>query len=160
MWIAAAVSRQDAELACDDAVVSGMTYDERLQYAHILIDTIPQKHRYSVGFGSAPMKARILRLTEQRKNKGICLMLALVLAVSAVGCSFIGKPALAIDNIQEQNGFTILSQERKQVDLILPMEKLPTYEEICSYENAVTETEMIPVLRTDTTEVFLHTVGV
>ncbi len=160
VWIAAAVSRQDAELACDDAVVTGMAYDERMRYAHILVDTIPQKHRYAVGFGSAPMKARILMLTEKRKNRWICLILAVVLAVSAVGCSFMGKSALTIDNIQEQNGFTILSQERKQIDLILPMEKLPTYEEICSFENAVTETEMIPVLRTDTTEVFLHTVGV
>lgn len=160
VWIAAAVSRQDAELACDDAVVSGMTYDERMRYAHILVDTIPQKHRYAVGFGSAPMKARILRLTEQRKNGGICLILALVLSVSAVGCSFMGKPALTIDNIQEQNGFTILSQERKQVDLILPMEKLPTYEEVCSAENSTIEMEDIPVFITDTTEVFLHTVGV
>ena len=99
-------------------------------------------------------------LTKRQKNRGICLILALVLAVSAVGCSFIGARKITMDRIQEQNGFTILSQERKEITLILPSEQLPTYNDIVSAEGARLELEDIPVFTTDTTEVFLHTVGV
>jgi len=89
VWTAAAVSKQDAELACDDAISACLNEAGRLRYAGILLDTIPQKHRYAVGLGSAPMKARILMLTKKQKNRGICMMLAVLLAVSAVGCSFV-----------------------------------------------------------------------
>lgn len=89
VWAAATVSKLDAELACDDAISVKLNDDERLAYAHILLDTIPQKRRYATGLGSAPMKERILMLTKRQKNRGICLILALVLAVSAVGCSFV-----------------------------------------------------------------------
>lgn len=89
VWAAATVSKQDAELACDDAISSRMNDEGRLKYANILIDTIPQKHRYAVGLGSAPMKERILMLTKKQKNRWISLILAIVLAVSAVGCSFV-----------------------------------------------------------------------
>lgn len=88
IWVAATVSKQDAELACDDAVAAKLDDDERLKYASILLDTIPQKNRYAVGLGSAPMKERILMLTKKQKNRWICLIFAILLTVSAVGCSF------------------------------------------------------------------------
>ena len=160
VWAAATVSKLDAELACDDAISAKLNDATRLKYAHILLDTIPQKHRYATGLGSAPMKERILMLTKRQKNRGICLILALVLAVSAVGCSFIGSRKITMDRIQEQNGFTILSQERKEITLTLSPEQLPTYNDIVSAEGARLELEDIPVFTTDTTEVFLHTVGV
>ncbi len=88
VWIAAFVSKQDAELACDDAVSSKMSDDGRLEYANILINTIPQSHRYAVGLGSAPIKKRILMLTKKQKNRLVCLILAAALTITAVGCSF------------------------------------------------------------------------
>ena len=88
VWIAAAVSKQDAELACDEAVSSNLCDRERIKYANILIDTIPQKRKYTVGLGSAPMKERIIMLTTKQKNRFICIVLAVVLSLSAVGCSF------------------------------------------------------------------------
>lgn len=88
VWIAAAVSKQDAELACDEAVSSNLCDRERIKYANILIDTIPQKRKYTVGLGSAPMKERIIMLTTKQKNRFICIVLAVVFSLSAVGCSF------------------------------------------------------------------------
>ena len=88
VWIAAAVSKQDAELACDEAVSSNLCDRERIKYANILIDTIPQKRKYTVGLGSSPMKERIIMLTTKQKNRFICIVLAVVLSLSAVGCSF------------------------------------------------------------------------
>ena len=89
IWAAATVSKQDAELACDDAISAKLNDEGRLKYANILLDTIPQRHRYATGLGSAPMKERILMLTTRQKNRWICLVLAVVLALSAVGCAFV-----------------------------------------------------------------------
>ena len=89
VWAAAFVSKQDAELACDAAVAAKLDDETRLRYAHILLDTVPQKHRYTVGLSSAPMKERIIRLTKKQKNRWICMVLAIVLTLSAAGCSFV-----------------------------------------------------------------------
>ena len=90
IWLAAKFSKLDAELACDDSLAAGLDYEARLKYARILLDTLPQQHRYAVGFGSAPLKERLQRLTGKRKNSRICLALAVICALSAAGCSFIG----------------------------------------------------------------------
>ena len=166
VWIAAMVSKQDAELACDDAIAARLDDETRLRYAHILLDTIPQKDRYAdrpgsvYGLGSAPMKERILMLTKKRKNKGICVILAIMLAGCAIGCSFIGMRRVTMDNIQTQKGFTIVSQKTQDVTLTLPMEQIPTYDAIVSDEDAHLLGLDVPVFSTATTEVFLHTVGV
>ncbi len=88
VWIAAMISKHDAELACDDAVSLALTDSERIRYANVLIDTIPQKRKYAVGLGSAPMKERIIMLSKKQKNSLICIVLTIILALSAVGCSF------------------------------------------------------------------------
>lgn len=96
VWLAVSLSRRDAELACDHVVCANFSDEARLYYARILIDAIPKRHRYAVGLGSSPMKERILMLTRKRKNRLVCLILALLLAISAVGCSFLSfkdKPA-------------------------------------------------------------------
>ncbi|MBE6570371.1 MAG: hypothetical protein E7658_09185 [Ruminococcaceae bacterium] len=160
VWAAATVSKLDAELACDDAISVKLNEETRLKYAHILLDTIPQKHRYATGLGSAPMKERILMLTKQQKNRWISFVLSVVLAVSAVGCSFVNPHTVTMDNILAQDGFTILSQETKEISLSLPLEKLPSYDDIVSSEGAHLDLKKIPVFTTDTTKVFLHTVGV
>ncbi len=89
VWAAAIVSKQDAELACDHAVAGKLKNEDRITYAHILLDTIPQKHRYAVGLGSSPMKERIMALTKKQKNRILCVVLAAVLAIGAVVGSFI-----------------------------------------------------------------------
>lgn len=90
VWAAVILSKRDAELACDHAVAAQLNRENRLEYARVLLDTIPQKHRYAVGLGSAPMKERILRLTKTQKNRILCVVLAVIIAAAAVVCSFIG----------------------------------------------------------------------
>ncbi len=89
VWAAVILSKRDAELACDHAVAAQLNRENRLEYARILLDTIPQKHRYAVGLGSAPMKERILRLTKTQKNRILCVVLAVIITAAAVGCSFV-----------------------------------------------------------------------
>ncbi|MBQ4599829.1 MAG: hypothetical protein IJB19_07940 [Clostridia bacterium] len=90
VWAAAMVSKQDAELACDESVAAKLDDSQRLAYAHTILDTIPQKHAHAVGLGSAPIKERILMLTKRHKNRVVAAILAVALTLSAVGCSFIG----------------------------------------------------------------------
>ena len=90
VWAAAMVSKQDAELACDEAVAAKLDDSQRLAYAHTILDTIPQKHAHAVGLGSAPIKERILMLTKRHKNRVVAAILAVALTLCAVGCSFIG----------------------------------------------------------------------
>ena len=142
VWTAAILSKQDAELACDDAICSKLEDEKRFEYALVLIETIPQKHRYATGLGSAPMKQRILRLTKRQKNHILCAFLAAVLMITAVGCSFVGLRRVTYDNIINQKGFTILSQELCTVEIQFDMGMLPGYEELCDYSSGV---EQYPV---------------
>ena len=103
VWAAVILSKRDAELACDHAVAAQLNRENRLEYAHVLLDTIPQKHRYAVGLGSAPMKERILRLTKTQKNRILCVVLAVIIAAAAVVCSFIGlKDREDIDTLGDE----------------------------------------------------------
>ncbi|MBQ9133528.1 MAG: M56 family metallopeptidase, partial [Clostridia bacterium] len=90
VWVAAIVSKQDAELACDEGVAAKLDDAGRIAYARTILDTIPQKHAHAVGLGSAPIKERLLMLTSKHKNRAVAAVLAVVLTLSAVGCSFIG----------------------------------------------------------------------
>ena len=58
IWLAAILSKRDAELACDEAVAAG-----------------------------PPVKERILFLTKKQRTSVLCVILALLLIVSAAGCS-------------------------------------------------------------------------
>jgi len=89
IWIAAKISKQDAELACDDAVASKLNYADRLKYANVLLDTIPQRHRYAIGLGSSPMKERIIMLTKKQDKKWICLIFTVLLVLMSTGCAFL-----------------------------------------------------------------------
>lgn len=162
VWVAAAVSKRDAELACDDAIAAGLDDEARLKYARILLDTLPQKHRYAVGLGSAPMRERIMMLTAKRKNSAICLAITVVLVLSAAGCSFIGKPKLTLDNIYRQNGFTILSQQKKKFELSFTISELPSYEELSlseAEEISVSDKD-IAAYRSGVSTIFIEKLGI
>ncbi len=129
VWVAAIVSKRDAELACDDSVSSRLDDKGRIKYANILIDTIPQKHLYAVGLGSGPMKERIIMLTSKQKNRWLCLFLVIVFVVGAVFCSFTSlneeetykedtsadTTQWIYDSLDEENSYTIYDFENKNV---------------------------------------------
>ncbi|MBE6541168.1 MAG: M56 family metallopeptidase [Ruminococcaceae bacterium] len=94
VWIAAYVSKQDAELACDDTVSAKLNERQRLDYAGIIIDTIPRKNSLfmqtdAIGLGSGSIKERITMLTKKNNHKLILAIIAVLLSLCAVGCSLI-----------------------------------------------------------------------
>ncbi len=96
VWIAAKVSKEDCELACDEACVRGMTKRGQIDYGKTLVAIVAQGHGFSV-MGSAAtsmtntnttMKTRVQAVVRQRKHPLALALLALLLILAAAGCTF------------------------------------------------------------------------
>ena len=87
IWLAAICSKRDAELACDEAVAAKLPERERLAYARAILAQAPRKAS-ALSLAGPPVKERILFLTKKQRTSVLCVVLALLLVVSATGCSF------------------------------------------------------------------------
>ena len=87
VWLAAIISKRDAELACDEAVAAGLQPEQRIAYARAILAQAPRK-KAALSLAGPPVKERILFLTQKQRTSAICIVLALALTVSATGCSF------------------------------------------------------------------------
>lgn len=86
IWLAAILSKRDAELACDEAVAAGLSDAQRLVYARAILAQAPRKAA-ALSLAGPPVKERILFLTKKQRTSVLCVILALLLIVSAAGCS-------------------------------------------------------------------------
>ncbi len=86
IWLAAICSKRDAELACDEAVAAGLSDAQRLVYARAILAQAPRKAA-ALSLAGPPVKERILFLTKKQRTSVLCVILALLLIVSAAGCS-------------------------------------------------------------------------
>lgn len=87
IWLAAICSKRDAELACDEAVAAGLQPEQRIAYARAILAQAPRK-KAALSLAGPPVKERILFLTKKQRTSVLCIILALLLVVSATGCSF------------------------------------------------------------------------
>lgn len=87
IWLAAICSKRDAELACDEAVAAGLSDAQRLVYARAILAQAPRKAA-ALSLAGPPVKERILFLTKKQRTSALCVILAVLLVVSATGCSF------------------------------------------------------------------------
>ena len=87
VWLAAIISKRDAELACDEAVAAGLQPEQRIAYARAILAQAPRK-KAALSLAGPPVKERILFLTKKQKTSILCIVLALALTISATGCSF------------------------------------------------------------------------
>ncbi len=87
VWLAAIISKRDAELACDEAVAAGLQPEQRIAYARAILAQAPRK-KAALSLAGPPVKERILFLTKKQKTRVLCIVLALALTISATGCSF------------------------------------------------------------------------
>ena len=86
IWLAAACSKRDAELACDEAVAAGLSDAQRLAYARAILAQAPRKAA-ALSLAGPPVRERILFLTKKQRTSVLCAILALLLVMSAAGCS-------------------------------------------------------------------------
>lgn len=86
IWLAAILSKRDAELACDEAVAAGLSDAQRLVYARAILAQAPRKAA-ALSLAGPPVRERILFLTKKQRTSALCVILALLLIISAAGCS-------------------------------------------------------------------------
>lgn len=86
IWLAAILSKRDAELACDEAVSAGLSDAQRLAYARAILAQAPRKAA-ALSLAGPPVRERILFLTKKQRTSVLCVILALLLIISAAGCS-------------------------------------------------------------------------
>lgn len=115
VWVAAILSRRDAELACDEATIRKLGEDQRHSYGKTLIEMTCAR-RPGAGLmntattmtgSKAAIKERVTMIVKKQKLSIVALILTLAIAVLAVGCAFSGTKQTA--NIQEVQ----LSAEQK-----------------------------------------------
>ena len=87
VWLAAFVSGRDAELACDEAVAAKLSPAQRVAYARAILAQAPRKTA-ALSLAGPPVKERIVFLTRKQRTSVLCVVLALLLTVTATGCSF------------------------------------------------------------------------
>ena len=87
VWLAAFVSGRDAELACDEAVAVKLSPAQRVAYARAILAQAPRKTA-ALSLAGPPVKERIVFLTRKQRTSVLCVVLALLLTVTATGCSF------------------------------------------------------------------------
>ena len=119
VWVAANLSKQDAELACDEAVIRCLGEDHRTAYGQTLISmTCTQRGRKgllvaatTMVSGKKALKERILRIAKHPKTALYALISVLLVAVVAVGCTFTGAQTPSAPDPQDKIAATQVFDE-------------------------------------------------
>lgn len=98
VWVAAVLSKQDAEVACDEAVICQLGEDNRSQYGKTLVSmtcaTQGEKGLLvaatTMVSGKKVLKERVIRIASNPKMKKYALIAVILAASIAVGCTFTG----------------------------------------------------------------------
>lgn len=101
VWIAAKLSRQDAEYAADEAVTKNMNHEERLRYGKMILFTIGHGRygRKELSLASTAsnsrkeLERRLEKIAGRKKKSFISAILLMVTALAVTACSFAGKQA-------------------------------------------------------------------
>lgn len=96
VWWAAVLSRNDSELACDEATIKRIGENERAEYGRTLIRMTCQKRpallltATTMTGSKNSIKERIMLIAKKPKTAIYTLVAVLLIAAVAVGCTFTG----------------------------------------------------------------------
>lgn len=96
VWLAAALSRRDAELACDEATIQRLGEAERAAYGRTLIETACEKPATllrtatTMNCGKSGLKERIRLIAKRPKTAVYAVVIFILAAVIVTGCTFTG----------------------------------------------------------------------
>ncbi len=96
VWWAAFLSQRDAELACDEATIQRLGEAERAEYGRTLIGMTCRKRTNilvtatTMTTGKSGIKERIMLIAKKPKTAIYTLVIMILVAVIAVGCTFTG----------------------------------------------------------------------
>ncbi|MBR6825598.1 MAG: M56 family metallopeptidase, partial [Oscillospiraceae bacterium] len=98
VWVAAYISRQDGELACDEGAIYRLGEQQRIPYGRTLLQVIVHANyrtnflntATTMGADKAQLKERMTMIAKKPKKLILALIVALLVVSLAVGCSFTG----------------------------------------------------------------------
>lgn len=135
VWVAAILSKRDAEFACDEAVALKLGDTSKLEYARMIVDMTPAKKNYAVSFAGGPIKERVLKLTRKHKNKIIVAVVVVLVIGICCAATFIGM------NYVEGNGGETTTATEKETEKGKETEKESETE---TEKESESETEPVP----------------
>ena len=116
VWLAAVLSREDGELACDEGTLRALGADERAAYGKTLLALVPVCDKpqnpllgaTTMTSGKRGLKERITRIAENRQAKTAAVFAVVALAALVCAVSFTGAPDTTPEVTQEwyDAGFT------------------------------------------------------
>lgn len=128
VWLAAGLSRQDGEGACDTGTIARLGEAERLSYGRTLVEMVGGQSSSALlataattmSGGKRSLRTRIEAIACQRKTM-VPAVIAVVLLVSlAVGCTFAGAPTEPLEEDTMSSPATLVYgiQTARPVDLL------------------------------------------
>ena len=109
VWLAAVLSREDCELACDEGTLRALGADERAAYGKALLALVPVCDKpqnpllgaTTMTSGKRSLKERITRIAENRQAKAAAVFAVVALAALVCAVSFTGAPDTPPEVTQE-----------------------------------------------------------
>ena len=116
VWLAAYLSRRDAELACDESCVRALGDARRLDYGDALIAMLahtgkaPAILSASTGMsgGKRAVRERVTRIVRAPRTRAAAVLAALVLVVIAAACTFTGADGERAEYLENPTAFTVI----------------------------------------------------
>ena len=103
VWLAAAVSKTDGELACDEAALAALGPGERVSYGQTLLALIPVRRgpgapllsATTMTAGKRQLRDRVARIAEDRQTRSAAVLAVLALAAGICAVTFTGADSSA-----------------------------------------------------------------
>ena len=100
VWLAAALSRRDCELACDERVLKDLDPGSRISYGRALLSLVAPKRARgqllscatTMQLGRKSLRERITLIAKKPKMAAYTLVFVLVLSLVLTACTFTGAP--------------------------------------------------------------------
>lgn len=150
VWVAAVLSRNDSELACDESTIRRLGENERVEYGRTLIRLTCEKRpallntaTTMTGSGKS-IKERIALIVKKPKMAIYTLVAVILIVALAVGCTFTGAkdeggeidaglwPEDAViscarfEYAGDKGGYKLITSEIAQFDSLRSMDLIPT----------------------------------
>ena len=129
MWVAYILLCRDIELACDEKVIKELGVDQRADYSQALLHCSVTHHSIAacpLAFGEVGVKERVKNVLSYKKPAFWVILISIILCIIVAVC-FLTDPLNddLIQQVVEQDGYTITSQESKNINLVIQKAWLP-----------------------------------
>lgn len=123
VWWAARLSKQDAELACDEATIAKLGEDERLEYGKTLIELTCKKRddlfvtATTMSSKKKNVRERITFIAKKPKIAFYSVTIIVVVSVIAIGCTFTKGRKESLESLpvkmSEDKGSSFVNEREK-----------------------------------------------